>query len=349
MIVEIDRSAVAQAAKVHSISWKESHRAFCAPDFVARHTIRRQEKYLLDKMSRGSKIYMLVEDRPLGIVSVNGSLIEDLYVLPDAQGKGVGTKLLRFAVEKCVGTPVLWILENNAAAKRFYVYRGFVETGRVHTVPNGLAEIELVHSPAGTGSTAHSETRREDKQESKEIWDLYDERRSLTGRDHIRGEKIPQGYYHLVVHVWIRNSRGEYLISRRSADRPRHPLKWECVGGSALKGEDSLSAAIRETQEEVGLTLSPNDGRLIRSMVGRVVNEVKFSDIVDVWLFACDGPVSLEKATTAEVEQSAWLNKEQIRTLYDKGDLVDTLGYFFETSDLQDDTDVYGKGSLHEV
>ena len=55
---------------------------------------------------------------------------------------------------------------------------------------------------------------------------------------------LSPGYYHLVVHVWIRNRKGEYLISQRSADRPMHPLKWECVGGSALKGEDSLSAAL---------------------------------------------------------------------------------------------------------
>ena len=69
-----------------------------------------------------------------------------------------------------------------------------------------------------------------------ELWDLYDKNRHFTGLDHVRGEEIPQGYYHLVVHVWIRNSRGEYLISQRSADRPTFPLMWECVGGSVLKG-----------------------------------------------------------------------------------------------------------------
>ena len=78
-----------------------------------------------------------------------------------------------------------------------------------------------------------------------ELWDLYNENRELLGRDHIRGEEIPEGCYHLVVHVWIRNSKGEYLISRRSADRPSFPLLWECVGGSVLKGEDSLQTRER--------------------------------------------------------------------------------------------------------
>lgn len=163
-----------------------------------------------------------------------------------------------------------------------------------------------------------------------ELWDLYSEQRELTGREQIRGEEIPQGYYHLVVHVWIRNRNGEYLISQRSEDRPAFPLMWECVGGSALKGEDSLSAALRETVEEVGVKLCPKDGNILCSMVGRVVNGIKFSDIVDVWLFEYDGPVNLETATTKEVAQTVWMKKTEIKRLFDNGDLVNTLGYFFD-------------------
>ena len=167
-----------------------------------------------------------------------------------------------------------------------------------------------------------------------ELWDLYNEQRELTGRDHVRGEEVPQGFYHLVVHIWIRNSKGEYLISQRSADRPAYPLMWECVGGSVTKGEDSLTGALRETKEEVGLTLSPEDGKLVHSVVGRVVNGVKFRDIVDVWLFEYDGPVSLEQATTKEVAQTVWMTKKQIQELFDTGKLVHTLGYFFEAEEL---------------
>ena len=39
-------------------------------------------------------------------------------------------------------------------------------------------------------------------------------------------EQLPIDGYHLVVHVWIRNSKGEYLISQRSANRPTYPLMW---------------------------------------------------------------------------------------------------------------------------
>lgn len=167
-----------------------------------------------------------------------------------------------------------------------------------------------------------------------ELWDLYDEHGEFIGSDHIRGEEIPQGCYHLVVHIWIRNSKGEYLISQRSADRPSFPLMWECVGGSVLKGEDSLTGAIREVREEVGVLLPAKHGRLVKSVVREEVNGVSFRDILDVWLFEYDGPVALEQATTHEVAQTAWMTKAQIQQLLDNGELVQTLSYFFEIEGL---------------
>ena len=164
-----------------------------------------------------------------------------------------------------------------------------------------------------------------------ELWDLYNERREPVGRDHIRGAEIPPECFHLVVHVWIRNKKGEYLISQRSADRPTFPLKWECVGGSVLKGEDSLSGALRETREEVGLTLPPESGKLIRTEVRSVVDGKRFADILDVWLFDYDGPLTPERALTKEVAQSVWMDKKRISELFDSGELVSSLSYFFNT------------------
>ena len=161
-----------------------------------------------------------------------------------------------------------------------------------------------------------------------ELWDLYTENRERTGRTHIRGEEIPAGFYHLVVHVWIKNSKGEYLISQRSATRPTFPLMWECVGGSVLAGEDSLSGALREVKEEVGLDFFPADGKLAYSIAGRVENGVKFNDILDVWLFHYDGNVSLENATTDEVAQVKWMTVSEIRNLLDSGEMVNNLSYF---------------------
>ena len=143
MIILVDETNLLQAATIHSISWKASHRAVCVHDFIEMHTPDRQRVYLRNKMNNGTKLYMLVDEEPVGIVSVTNSLIEDLYVLPNMQNMGYGTKLLQFAVGQCTDTPTLWILENNINAERLYRRMGFKETGRKNASTNGLDEIEF--------------------------------------------------------------------------------------------------------------------------------------------------------------------------------------------------------------
>jgi len=143
MIISVDKTNIDEAAAIHSISWKASHRAFCTPEFIEKHTQERQQEYLQNKINGGTKVYMMVDEKPVGIVSVTGSLIEDLYVLPDMQNRGYGTELLQFAISLCTGIPTLWILENNVGAERLYCRMGFQKTGRRNCITDKLDEIEM--------------------------------------------------------------------------------------------------------------------------------------------------------------------------------------------------------------
>ena len=131
------------AGRVHAESWQDSHRAFCDADFVAAHTPERQTRYLADKLARGSRLFLLqTGGRVAGIVTLTGSLIEDLYILPQFQNRGLGTALLRYAIARCDGDPVLWLLENNVRAESLYRREGFAPTGRRSAITDALDEIE---------------------------------------------------------------------------------------------------------------------------------------------------------------------------------------------------------------
>lgn len=164
-----------------------------------------------------------------------------------------------------------------------------------------------------------------------ERWDLYDAEGKKTGLSHLRGEALPEGYYHLIANAWIRNAEGLYLLSKRSDDRPTYPGLWETVGGSALQGEDSLQAALRETREEIGLRLQPQLGQKVYSIQGRIIEGKKYPDILEAWLFPYDGPVNLQEASCHEVSEVAWMSPEEIRMLYQAGQMMPLLGYFFKT------------------
>ena len=161
-----------------------------------------------------------------------------------------------------------------------------------------------------------------------ELWDLYDKDKNLTGKTHQRGTWIEDGYYHLAVHVWIKNKEGKYLISRRDKTREAYPLMLECPGGSVLAGETSLEGAIRETKEEVGIDLTNIEGRIIYTKTRE-----KFHDMMDAWLFNYDGEVDLSKATTNEVCEVKWMSLDEIKDYLDKGEFVPTLDYILEIGD----------------
>lgn len=142
-IIKVDEANIADAGRIHSESWKESHRGFCSAEFVEKHTPAAQADYLHREMSTGKIIYILIDNYPVGIVSVYGNLIENLYVLPSEQRKGYGSLLLDYAIRHCSGTPCLWILNNNEGAYRLYTKNGFKETGNRKQLNDTLYEIEL--------------------------------------------------------------------------------------------------------------------------------------------------------------------------------------------------------------
>ena len=61
----------------------------------------------------------------LGIIAFREGWIDQLYVLPTAQRRGIGTDLLDVAKSKFARLQ-LWTFQRNAQARRFYEARGFV-------------------------------------------------------------------------------------------------------------------------------------------------------------------------------------------------------------------------------
>ena len=142
-IVKVTEQNIADAGRIHSESWRESHRSFCSAEFVEKHTPSAQADYLHREIDSGKRLYMVIDEYPVGIVSVHGDLIENLYVLPSEQCKGYGAQLLKFAIQKCKCNPCLWILNINEGAYRFYTRYGFKATGNRKQLNDNLCEIEL--------------------------------------------------------------------------------------------------------------------------------------------------------------------------------------------------------------
>ena len=87
-----------------------------------------------------------------------------------------------------------------------------------------------------------------------EIWDGYRSDGSLAGVDLVRGEPIPDGIYFMTVEILVRHTDGDYLLMKRALTKPAFPGYLEATaGGAAQKGEDPMTAALRELREETGI------------------------------------------------------------------------------------------------
>ena len=144
-----------------------------------------------------------------------------------------------------------------------------------------------------------------------ELWDQYDKYRRPLGRLHRRGDPMEEGTYHLVVHIWVRNRQGQFLLTRRAPNKG-YPLLWETTGGSAVAGDDSLTAALREMREETGLELDPACGQVLMTKTGDYY-------IADIWLFEQD--LDLTQAVLQENETCGirWATEEEMLAMDAEG------------------------------
>lgn len=87
-----------------------------------------------------------------------------------------------------------------------------------------------------------------------EKWDAYLANGHKTNHILIRGQSIPDGFYHLAVKCLVQHLDGSLLFMQRHLDKKLFPGFFEAsAAGSSLYGENSEQAIRRELLEETGL------------------------------------------------------------------------------------------------
>ena len=93
-----------------------------------------------------------------------------------------------------------------------------------------------------------------------EYIDIVTHEGKSTGKSELKSVIHQKGLYHHTAHVWLYTKSGEILLSQRSSKKIICPLLWDVsVAGHVDAGETIEQAAIRETNEEIGLTIFASD------------------------------------------------------------------------------------------
>ncbi len=144
-----------------------------------------------------------------------------------------------------------------------------------------------------------------------ELWDLTDRQGNPSGRTHRRGAPDwPAGYFHVVAATCVVRDDNLVLLTKRAATKD-YPLTWEFPAGSALTGERSVEAAIRELREETGLSA-------VTQKMGLVGRFTEPTALVDLFV-AHDVDVTTLSLDADEVADAEWVALDEVARRRDAG------------------------------
>lgn len=116
----------------------------------------------------------------------------------------------------------------------------------------------------------------------EEYWDLLFPDGTPSGEILPASRRIPDDRCTLLVHVFICDGQGNFLLQKRSMKKKYFPGVWDSTGGRVQAGEPPQAAVIREVYEEVGLHIAPE--RLI--YIGR--ERLPWRNLLDIYAVRAD-------------------------------------------------------------
>ena len=114
-LADMDAAAgVHRAAFDHALPW-----------LTGLHTPDEDRWFYRERVFTGCQVHGAFEGGALAaIIAFRSDWIDQLYVLPEVQGRGAGSELLQVA-KRAFDCLQLWTFQRNLGARRFYEARGF--------------------------------------------------------------------------------------------------------------------------------------------------------------------------------------------------------------------------------
>jgi isopentenyldiphosphate isomerase len=149
-----------------------------------------------------------------------------------------------------------------------------------------------------------------------ELIDVLDENTGeKTSKVISKNEAHKTGIWHGSIHILIvNNDRNKTLLQKRCAEKKLYPNMWDiAVGGHISAGEDDITSAKRELEEELGL----NPDNLNLEKVDRITemltnNGIQSNEYVSIFVVYADIDIKDIKLQVEEVSEAKWVTKEEL-------------------------------------
>jgi GNAT superfamily N-acetyltransferase len=121
MLRKLELADMDVAARVHRTAFDAT-----LPWLASLHTPEQDRWFFRESVFKACEVWGAFDDTAMvGIIAFKPDWIDQLYILPSAQNRGLGTELLRVAKMSSIGHLHLWTFQRNLRARRFYERQGF--------------------------------------------------------------------------------------------------------------------------------------------------------------------------------------------------------------------------------
>jgi GNAT superfamily N-acetyltransferase len=121
MLRQLNLADMDAAARVHGTAFDHA-----LPTLAGLHTPEENRWFFRERVYTTCEVWGAFDgDAMTGMLAFREDWIDQLYVLPEAQGRGLGKALLQIA-QNAFDRLQLWTFQRNVPARRFYEARGFV-------------------------------------------------------------------------------------------------------------------------------------------------------------------------------------------------------------------------------
>lgn len=156
---------------------------------------------------------------------------------------------------------------------------------------------------------------------SDELWQGYEDDGEPITDLGLTIRRAAAGALHGSAHLWIWrkcDNEIQVLLQRRAADSKTWPDFFDTSAAGHINfGEAPLTAALRETREELGITISPDDVRLLfvhRQRLHYLPTNIIENEIQWVYGYDATGTPHF-KLESSEVKSVLWLNMKELAQL----------------------------------
>ena len=172
----------------------------------------------------------------------------------------------------------------------------------------------------------------------EELIDVLDENGVKTGEILTRKEIHKRGLWHRAIAVAVINEQNQILVQQRSFKKEKNTGMWDIsVAGHISTGQDALSAASREINEEISVNLGFNvDIKEFRYMFSYRKEEILKENYIerqfyDFFILRKNGLRTEDiKVQESEVEQIKFVSVSELNEMIENKEIVERTPIYKE-------------------